>query len=304
MVILYQTYWNIIIAISAITRKGKTDTFWQKDGMTQPMQIIYLSCSPCWVLEVWGWIKCLATNSPCHPSFLVSLYVENSALSRKYLLSPVNKKILIYHQSLIHTDISIQSYLSHSEMLTAVHYIGKVKICENCKQLIHITIYTAKGYKIPLIWQLLGRTKINITNLLFEIFGEIQNCHPQGFTSGRKPRQCGGKKMQISKDSHIECEIHALDSLKFPVGKPSPNAFSNQCRGFPVLLHVQNQLSVIWGHEAEGRSQELKVQNPSSCVTGVSLGYTLAHTQPLKCQRRRVYLRALGAQVRASQASQ
>lgn len=125
--------------------------------------------------------------------------------------------------------------------------------------LIHITIYTAKGYKIPLIWQLLGKNKMNITNLLFEILGEIQNCHPQGFTSGRKPRQYGGKEMQISQVPGIECEIHALDSLKLPVGKPPSNACSNQCRGFPVLLHVQNQFCLLSGvmkQKAEARGSK------------------------------------------------
>lgn len=99
---------------------------------------------------------------------------------------------------------------------------------------------------------------MNITNLLFEILGEIQNCHPQGFTSG-KPRQYGGKEMQISQVPGIECEIHALDSLKLPVGKPSSNACSNQCRGFPVLLHVQNHFCLLSGvmkQKAEARGSK------------------------------------------------
>lgn len=42
-------------------------------------------------------------------------------------------------------------------------------------------------------------------------------------------------------------------------------------------------------------------KTPTSCVTGVSLGYTLAHSQSLKCHGGRVNLRARGAQGRASQ---
>lgn len=65
--------------------------------------------------------------------------------------------------------------------------------------------------------------------------------------------------MQINQVPRIECEIHALDSLKLPVGKPSSNAFSNPYRGFPMLLSVQNQFCLLSGvmkQKAEARGSK------------------------------------------------
>ena len=47
--------------------------------------------------------------------------------------------------------------------------------------------------------------------------------------------------------------------------------------------------------KAEARGSKSK--NPSSHVTGVSLGYTSAHTEPLKRWRRRVNLSPWGSSV-------
>lgn len=62
------------------------------------------------------------------------------------------------------------------------------------------------------------------------------------------------------------------------------------------------KISFVCHLGSRSRRQKTGAQSetPSSCVTGVSLGYTLAHSQLLKCHRRRVK----GGQVRASQASQ
>lgn len=123
---------------------------------------------------------------------------------------------------------------------------------------------------------------MNPTNLLLGSAGEAQNCHLQLFTNGRKPRQSRGKETQISQVPHTEREIHALDCLKLPVGRPSSNAFANQRRGFPcaLCLHVPNQPRLarrVMQQNAGARGSKSKP--PSSCVTGVSLGYTSAHTQ-------------------------
>lgn len=124
-----------------------------------------------------------------------------------------------------------------------------------------------------------GKSSINSRNKINLVFlanlGETWNYHLQLSTTCEKTSHYRGKGMESSKLPHTDCMICALGCLQLPGHRLSSNTFDevNQCS---VPSCTKPAMAGIWHHSAKGWASKSK--KFSLCVTGISLGYTLAHT--------------------------